>query len=150
MIAIAVPATLLHLAPQDHTRVFAILASWIAAISMVVPPLAGALSDRLRASGSPRRTLIFAGVALDAAALVYLARADSVPALVVGLSVATLGANVALAAYQALLPEVVPRSDWGAASGARGVAMLLRSSASSRSSAARSRSTPCRDTRSPW
>ena len=38
---------------------------------------------------------------------------------------ATIGANVALAAYQALLPDVVPKPLWGTVSGVRGVAMVV-------------------------
>ena len=43
------------------------------------------------------------------------------------LVLATLGSNVALSAYQVMLPESVPRRYWGVVSGVRGVATLAGS-----------------------
>src|SRR5581483_5664284 len=41
LMAIAVPAALLRLDPDNHLRALALLASAVAAVSMVIPPLAG-------------------------------------------------------------------------------------------------------------
>jgi MFS family permease len=125
LMAIAVPAALLRLDPHDHTRALALLASIVAAVSMVVPPVAGALSDRLRRRGAPRRSLVIGGIVLDVAALVALSQATSTFGLSALMVLATLAYNVALAAYSAMLPELVPRSAWGFASGVRGVAVLV-------------------------
>ena len=48
LIAISVPAALLVLSPGDHVRVFAVIAALVSFVSMIVPPIAGAISDRLR------------------------------------------------------------------------------------------------------
>jgi len=91
----------------------------------VVPPFFGALSDRLRARGVPRRTIILGGASIDVVALLLLSRADTTVALGFFLISAMVGANASLAAYQALLPDTVPRASWGTVSGIRGAATLL-------------------------
>ena len=106
-------------------KIFALLAALVSLISMAVPPLAGALSDRLRRRGVPRRAFIVGGAAVDAACLVMMAGAHSLGLFAGLLLGATIGANVALAAYQALLPDVVPKPLWGTVSGVRGVAMVV-------------------------
>lgn len=122
---IAVAAILLRMAPAKHTAVLATFVSLAAVVSMLVQPLAGAFSDYVRRAGGQRRTIVLAGVAIDGACLFLMRGADSVVALGVLLMLATIGLNVAIAAYQAMIPEVVPRSDWGAASGIRGAASLV-------------------------
>ncbi len=92
---------------------------------MGVPPLAGALSDRLRRRGVPRRAFILGGAAIDVACLIMMAEVHTVGLFAVFLLLATVGANIALAAYQALLPDVVPKSLWGTVSGVRGLAMVV-------------------------
>lgn len=67
------------------------------------------------------------GTALNVAGLVALLEAATVTGLTVAFLVALLGQGVALAAYEALMPEVVPPSAWGRASGSMGVATLLGS-----------------------
>jgi MFS family permease len=124
LMTIAVPAALLRIAPHDHVAVFSALASIAACSAMVVPPFAGWLSDSLRRRGGSRRWFAAAGVAIDVAALSALAYAHSLLAFAVLLVLATAGANIALSAYQALLPESVPRRHWGAVSGVRGVMTL--------------------------
>ena len=125
LIAISVPSALAVLAPRNHVQAFAAIAALVSLVSMIVPPIAGAVSDKLRLRGVPRRVPIVAGAALDVACLLMMAQVHSVMPFVVFLLLATLGANVSLAAYQALLPEIVPHASWGAVSGVRSVAMVL-------------------------
>jgi MFS family permease len=120
-----VPAAVVVFAPQDHVKVFAVLAALVSFVSMGVPPLAGALSDRLRRRGVPRRAFILGGAAIDVVCLVMMAEVRSLGLFAAFLLLATLGANIALAAYQALLPDVVPKALWGTVSGIRGVAMVV-------------------------
>lgn len=127
LMAIAVPASTIRLAPENHVYVLAVLASVVALATSVVPLAAGWLSDALRRRGGSRRVFVGAGVAIDVAALAALAHVDSLPLFAVLLVVATLGANVALSAYQVLLPESVPQARWGVASGVRGAATLIGS-----------------------
>jgi len=122
---IAVPAALLRLDPAEHTKALALLTSAVSVVPMIVLPVAGALSDALRRRGGSRRAAVLFGIVIDLAALAALPAAHSVLALSALMIVATLGFNIAFAAYSAMLPEIVPRSVWGAASGVRGVAVLI-------------------------
>jgi MFS family permease len=122
---IAIPAAVVILAPGDHVRVLAAIVASMSAMSMIVPPIAGALSDALRRRGVPRRPVIWTGAAVDVCALVFASQAHGVLHFAGFLLLATMGANVSLAAYQALIPDVIPREAWGLASGIRSVAMLL-------------------------
>ena len=124
LVTIAVPATTVRLAPENHVFVLAILASITALATMLVPPLSGWMSDARRRRGGSRSSFVMAGLIIDVAALVGLAYSNSLPTFAVMLVLATLGSNVALSAYQAMLPEVVPRKHWGVVSGIRGVATL--------------------------
>jgi MFS family permease len=125
LIAISVPAALLAIAPADHVRVFAVVAALVSFVSMIVPPIAGAISDNMRLRGIPRRVPIVAGAALDVACLVLMAQVHSLPLFVAFLLLATVGANISLAAYQALIPDIVPQASWGSVSGVRSVAMVV-------------------------
>lgn len=125
LIAISVPAALAVLAPRNHVAVFSVVAALVSFVSMIVPPVAGAISDGLRARGVPRRAMIVGGAALDVACLLMMADVHGLGAFVTFLLLATVGANVSLAAYQALIPDVVPQQAWGAVSGVRSVAMVV-------------------------
>ncbi len=124
LIAISVPAALLTLAPGDHVRIFAVVAALVSFVSMLVPPVAGAISDGMRSRGVPRRVPILAGAALDVACLLMMAEVHTLGLFITFLLLATVGANVSLAAYQALIPDVVPQPAWGMVSGVRSVAMV--------------------------
>jgi MFS family permease len=125
LMTIAVPAALLELAPSSHVIALSALASISALAATLVPPLAGWLSDRLRHRGGERRTFVAIGLSIDVVALIALAFTHSLVAFALCFIVAMIGANVALAAYQVLLPELVPRAKWGAVSGVRGAASLI-------------------------
>jgi MFS family permease len=125
LITIAVPAAVVQLAPQDHVRVFAVIAALVSFVSMIVPPIAGAISDRLRRRGVPRRYPILIGAALDVACLIMMAEVHNLGLFMTFLLLATVGANISLAAYQALFPEAVPQAAWGSVSGIRSVAMVV-------------------------
>ena len=125
--AIAVPAMTIRLAPESHVFVLSVLASVVALATALVPPFAGWLSDALRRRGGSRRAFVAIGVVIDVAALAALAYVHTLFWFAALLVVATLGANVALSAYQVLLPESVPRRQWGVASGVRGAATLVGS-----------------------
>jgi MFS family permease len=125
LLLIAVPAVLLHLAPRDHVHALAIITSIVSVVPMIVLPLSGAASDALRRRGIPRRSLVFAGIVLDVAALVLLPASRTTFELTALMTISMLGFNVSFAAYSAMLPEIVPQASWGSASGVRGVAVLI-------------------------
>ena len=124
LLAIAVPAALLRLSPGDYTKVLSVMASLAAAVSMVAPPFAGAISDYIRRRGGARRAIILAGAAVDVVCLLLAAHAQSALMLGVYFLLATLGVTASTTAYQALLPDTVPREAWGTVSGLRGAANL--------------------------
>jgi MFS family permease len=124
LMTIAVPAATVRLAPQQHVFVLSVLASIAALAAMIVPPVGGWLSDALRRRGGSRRVFVAVGILIDVAALIALAYAPSLLSFGIFLVLATAGANVALCAYQALLPELVPRAHWGVVSGVRGATTL--------------------------
>ena len=125
LLTIAVPAALLHSGLANYRVSFAVLMSAVTLVSTAVPPLAGAISDGVRRAGGSRRSLIVSGAAIDAICLLLMAWLHSGVALAVLLLLATAGMHVSMAAYQALIPEIVPRAQWGAASGYRGGITLL-------------------------
>jgi MFS family permease len=126
LVAIAVPARLLQLAPDAYTSALAWIASLSALISMVAPPLAGMISDHLRATrGGTRKTIIVSGAVFDIVCLVLAAKATTTFAFGAFIIASIGGAMAATAAYQALLPDLVPRQEWGTVSGMRGAANLI-------------------------
>jgi MFS family permease len=125
LMTIAVPAALLNLAPAQHVAALSALASIAAFAAMVVQPLAGWLSDHMRRGGGQRKMFVAAGLAVDVAALVAVTFTHTLLAFSACLVVAVAASNVALAAYQALLPELVERNHWGAVSGVRGALTLV-------------------------
>ena len=125
LITIAVPAVLLRIVPNDYIAVNSALGSLMAIAAMIVPPVAGWLSDRLRRGGASRKPFVAIGIADRRRRF----GGDSVLAFAADVRRAADagdgGSNVALAAYQALLPESVPRPSWGAVSGVRGAMTLV-------------------------
>jgi MFS family permease len=127
LLTIAVPAMTVRLAPANHVFVLAALASTAALATMIVPPMSGWLSDARRRRGGSRRSFVLIGIGIDVAALVGLSYVNSLAMFAFLVVMATLGSNVALSAYQVILPESVPREYWGVVSGIRGVATLVGS-----------------------
>ncbi|HTJ27223.1 MAG TPA: MFS transporter [Candidatus Limnocylindria bacterium] len=125
LLAIIVPAIVLRLTPQHHTSALAVLATLASVAVVLVPPLAGAFSDRMRRIGGDRRKEVALALVVDAMALVGMAYAASTKQLGTGLVAATIALTAASTIYQALLPEIVPRRAWGASSGVRGAMTLL-------------------------
>jgi len=108
--AIVVPAIVLR-SPRDHIAIFAVLATLVGVAVAVVPPIAGALSDRragAAATGAARRVAL----AVDVVALAAMAFSASVGELGAALVTATIALMAAQTIYQVLLPEVVPRHAW--------------------------------------
>lgn len=127
ILAIAVPSALLTIARANHTAALAMLASVVAIVAMVVPPLAGAISDHFRRRGGIRRPFIMIGAAVNVAGLYWMSHTATLMPFTTGLLTATLGQSISLAAYQPLIPEVVDRADWGLASGYQGISSLVGS-----------------------
>jgi MFS family permease len=97
---------------------------------MVIQPIAGALSDLSRSRWGRRRPYLVGGAALDVVGLALMARAGALAPLFAGFMLATFGNSVSGAAYQAYIPDYVPPSQYGAASGYVGAMSMLGTIAS--------------------
>ena len=125
LLTIIIPAALDRLAFQSHVSMLARLAVLGSVVAMVLPPFAGSVSDRIHRRGGPRRPMLLWGTAVNVLGLFWMLSAGSVLSLGAGFLVAVIGQNFAGAAYQAMMPDIVPRENWGLASGYMGVASLL-------------------------
>jgi len=91
-----------------------------ALFSLVLTPLAGALSDRSGSRHGRRRPFLVVGTLINVAFVVALAQAGAGTGLVVFTLLylgVQLGSNWAAGPYAALLPDLVPKLQRGAASG---------------------------------
>jgi MFS family permease len=125
LLAIAIPAALVHLAPDSHVATYALLASLINVVNVFLPWPIGALSDKLLGQGTPRQALALLGAVFNVVGLIFAASATSIVRFDESILVATVGQAVSTTAYQALLPDAVARASWGVASGIRGAFTLL-------------------------
>src|SRR5215472_4058457 len=133
LLPIVVPAQMLLLvdrgaiASSDQALAVSVLSFGAAVIAVVVTPLAGVVSDRFKSRSGRRRQLIVAGILVALIGQAGVAATTPLLLFVVGLAVVQVGTNVATAAYQGLLPDVVDASQRGAASGWLGLMTLLGS-----------------------
>jgi MFS family permease len=125
LLTIVVPETLTRLAAANRTADLARLAALTAVLAMVVPPIVGVWSDRLRARGVRRLAWVLTGTLVNAVGFLLVLQARTLPVLTLTLLLALTGQGAATAGYQAMMPEVVPRDRWGLASGYMGLATLV-------------------------
>ncbi len=94
-------------------------------LASVVHPIAGWASDVTRTPFGRRRPYLVAGGIASAVGLVWMAVGSGYAELVAAVLVLQLGYNVALAAYQAYIPEISPADGRGHASGFLGLMSSL-------------------------
>ena len=133
LLPIVVPAQVLLLidrgavASSNQALAVSALSFFAAIVAVVVTPLAGAASDRLKTRFGRRRQLIVAGIAFALVGQAGLAVTTPVLLFIAGFAIVQVGTNVATAAYQGMLPDQVRVSQRGAASGWLGLMTLLGS-----------------------
>jgi MFS family permease len=107
----------------------AVLLGWVstvgAVVSLVTTPLLGMMSDRTPGAWGRRRPYIAIGTLLLVLSALLLAEAGSIAIFVLALIINQLGSNAANAAYQALLPDRVPKEQRGTASGYMGLMTII-------------------------
>jgi MFS family permease len=92
-----------------------------AIVAIVVQPIAAALSDYTQSPIGRRRPWIIVGTALDAVFLVALANAQTFVALAVLIVLLQFSSNIAQGPFQGYVPDLVPQSQVGVASGLVGL-----------------------------
>lgn len=107
----------------------AVILGWIAgvgsAIALVVMPLTGMLSDYTHSRFGRRRPYILFGTLVMVAATLALGYVREAIGFLVALGIMQLASVVTNAAYQGLIPDLVPDSQRGAASGFMGLMTIL-------------------------
>jgi len=96
-----------------------------AVVALIVPPVIGVISDHTHHPWGRRRPYIVVGTALALVGAWGLAVASGVAAFAVAFLVMQLGVNMNVAAYQSLVPDLVGKSQRGAASGYLGLMTII-------------------------
>lgn len=121
MNTLLLPAVLLTLAPADAQATTLGFLSFTGLLAgMLIQPLAGAWSDRLRARWG-RRGMLALGVGLILLALAVFGAGFSLAFVIIGYLLAQISSSVAQAAQQGFIPDKVPPAQRGQASGWKGV-----------------------------
>jgi MFS family permease len=124
--ALILPDLIIQLVGRHHEGLASSLLKSIGTIMAVVwQPVVGAISDRTVTPWGRRRPFIVAGTLGDLLFLAGIALAGSYWWLVVMYLLLQFSSNTAQAPYQGLLPDLVPQSQRGAASGYYGLANLF-------------------------
>lgn len=113
------------LAPDDKIAVLGVVATIGAVVGIVAGPIAGVLSDRTRTRIGRRRPWFIGGVLVLAMGSAIVALADSVPTVVVGWVVVSLGGAANAAALTPIVAERIPEAQRGTAGAIVGVATQL-------------------------
>lgn len=136
LLPVVVPAqVLLIVAPgsvgsAEQAAYLGRLAAAAAVIAVFLQPLVGLLSDRTRTAWGRRRPHIVWGTAVMLLGAAALARASDPWSFAAAFLVLQAGNSAAIAAYQGLLPDLVPRRQRGSASGFLGLMTILGNAAS--------------------
>jgi len=112
------PAVLLNYVPETQKNTWLGLLTFFGLIlAMLIQPLSGAVSDRWRSKMGRRRPFIWLGTGGDLVFLLIMGLIGGLPALFVGYIGLQITSNVAHGPAQGLLPDEVPTSQLGMASG---------------------------------
>lgn len=123
---ILLQAQVAALVPRAHVGIgIGAVAASGGVLAVVVPPAVGTLSDRLTTRFGRRRPIIVAGLLGNLLGLLIMGTAGTWGALLAGYLVIQLFNGSATAAYAGLIPDLVPESEVGGASGLLGAAYNL-------------------------
>ncbi len=126
LLSIVIPAQVLLYVPDERKGFyFGLSMATGAFLATIIQPIVGALSDRSAFRLGRRRPYVLLGSVLSVAALAGMAYAPVLGVFIASLFVLQLTANVSGAAYQGMIPDLVPASQRGAASGYMGLMSIL-------------------------
>jgi MFS family permease len=118
LLLIAIPADVRRLVGEENKATYlGLLIGGLALVPLLLPPLLGAISDRL----GRRLAFIRVGILLDVLGLAVMFLAPSYWLYFLGFFLVQVGNNTATGPYMALIPDVVPERERGASSGAMGL-----------------------------
>jgi MFS family permease len=124
--ALILPRLIVGMISSGHRGVaLAVLSVAGAVVAILVQPMAGAFSDRVKISWGRRKPLMLAGTLGDLVCLLGLALAGSYAALIIPYCALQVCSNTAEGAYQGLLPDQVPDHERGRAAGYYGLAVFV-------------------------
>ena len=126
LLTVAIPAEVLRFVPDAYKgRALSTVFASGAFVAMVTLPLIGALSDRATFRMGRRRPFVLAGALLNSFVLLGLAYAPSLALFTATYLLVQFSNNVAGAAYQGFIPDLVPKEQRGTASGLMGLMTML-------------------------
>lgn len=120
LLTVLLPGQVAALRPQSQAQSLGFVLGLGAIVALVVTPIAGALSDRCASRLGRRRPFILTGMLINAVGLAVMAAAftrASLEGYTAGFLVVQLGNNIAGGAYAGFIPDLVPPSQRGEASG---------------------------------
>jgi MFS family permease len=124
--ALIIPDLVIELVGRRHEGVALGVLEGIGSLMAVVwQPVIGAVSDRTRSRWGRRRPFIFVGTVGDVIFLVGLALSGTYWVVVIFYFLLQTASNTAQGPYQGLMPDVVPASQRGTASGYYGVSNVI-------------------------
>ena len=121
---IALSVYLSTVLPADQRNAALSLILGVAGVlGVVVNPLVGKLSDRTTSRIGMRKPWMIAGVAVAVVGLLVTGTSTTVPLILLGWCVATVGLNATIAVIVSLLPDHVPHKQRGKVSGILGMGL---------------------------
>ncbi|HEY7418381.1 MAG TPA: MFS transporter, partial [Ktedonobacteraceae bacterium] len=114
-----------HVGNAEQVTILAWVSALGAIIALLIPPVVGMFSDYTPGRLGRRRPYILAGAVVTLLAVPLLAIGKDLVMLICGLGVLLLGTNIMTAGYQALIPDLVPGEQRGAASGYMGLMTII-------------------------
>ena len=125
LLTVVIPAEVLRFVPEAQKGAYlGLLFAAGAVMAMVVSPISGALSDRSTLPMGRRRPFVVAGVLVNIVGLMMLRHASAYGWYVGGLAVVQAATNFAGGAFNGLIPDRIPQSQRGIASGVLGFMMM--------------------------
>jgi len=115
----------LRLAPETPNTALGLLGFAGLLVAMVVQPIVGVFSDRMRSPLGRRLPFIILGAVMVAGCLYVLALAPFLWVLFLGVLLIQMSSNILQGPWQALIPDLVPEGQRGTASGLKAMMDIL-------------------------